>query len=340
MTNLGDSRFELLRVDALRLDTDNPRIAQWIRIYGDSPTAEQIALALGAGSSLEENAGPSFLALKQSILTNKGIIHPILVNHDESGDLVVIEGNTRTQIYREFGRDGVEGDWSRIPSMVYQQLSQQAIDAIRLQAHLVGVRQWDPYSKARYLNHLRNQQHLTLSQIIDYCGGDKREVVTYIDAYNDMQNYYVQVLDSDQDFDPSRFSAFVELQSSRVQTALTRAGFAKDDFSKWVHERRLFPLNTIRKLPRILQDKTARQVFLREGAQEAIRTLDAGTPEAKLAECSLEDLAREICRRIGEYPYHSLQRLKNSTECDEVLMLHEARDALIEFCEDIGEISA
>ncbi|MBP7052168.1 MAG: ParB N-terminal domain-containing protein [Phycisphaerae bacterium] len=337
MTNLGDSRFELLPVEDLQLDFDNPRIAQWIKIYGEPPTAEQIALALGAGSSQGENAGPSFLALKQSILTNKGIIHPILVNRTQSQDLVVIEGNTRTQIYREFLRDDIPGGWSRIPALVYDQLTQEAIDAIRLQAHLVGVRQWDPYSKARYLNHLRNQQHLTLSQIIDYCGGDKREVVTYIDAYNDMQKYYVQVLESDQDFDPSRFSAFVELQSPRVQTAIVQAGFTKEDFARWVHERRLFPLNTIRKLPRILQHNTSRQAFLRDGAQEAIRILDAGPPEAQLADCSLQDIASEICRRISEYPYHSLQRLKASPDCDEVLMLREARDALIEFCEDIGE---
>ena len=57
----------------------------------------------------------------------------------------------------------------------------------------------------------------------------------------------------------------------------------------------------------------------------------------KLGDSSLEDLAREISRRISEYPYHSLQRLKNSPESEEVLMLREARDALVEFCDDIGE---
>jgi hypothetical protein len=335
MAKLGESQFEILPVKKLVLDLENPRIAQWISIYGSSPTAEQIALALGAGSSEEESPGPSFRALKESIRTNKGIIHPILVNRNETGRLIVIEGNCRTQIYTEFARQGVEGDWDRIPALVYNQLAQEAIDAIRLQAHLVGVRQWDPYSKARYLTHLSKQQHLTLSQIVDYCGGDKREVVNYIAAFEDMQEYYVAILESDQDFDASRFSAFVELQASRVQVAIQRAGFTKTDFAKWVHERKLYPLNTVRRLPGILQDKHSREVFLREGAQAAVQVLEAGSPERSLKDCNLQDLARAICKRISEYEYHHLQQLKADPQSDQVLMLCEARDALAEFCEDI-----
>ena len=108
---------------------------------------------------------------------------------------------------------------------IYDNLSDQEIDAIRLQAHLVGVRQWDPYSKAKYLNHLYDKGHLSLSQITDFCGGDKREVTNYIQAYNDMEKYYTPILESDQDFDPTRFSAFVELQSSRVHEAIVGAGY-------------------------------------------------------------------------------------------------------------------
>ena len=73
--------------------------------------------------------------------------------------------------------------------MVYDNLSQAEIDAIRLQAHLVGPRDWDPYSKAKYLDHLRNAKHLTLDQIVDFCGGRKREVLDYISGYTEMEKY-------------------------------------------------------------------------------------------------------------------------------------------------------
>ncbi|HLB73769.1 MAG TPA: ParB N-terminal domain-containing protein [Sedimentisphaerales bacterium] len=336
MTSSSQSRFELLSIDEIELDLKNPRIAKWLEMYGESPTAEQIALALSSGAGQTDDAGPSFSALKQSIMTNQGIIHPIIVNREAAGKLVVIEGNTRTQIYREFKAKGVSGSWDRIPAMIYQELPEEAIDAIRLQAHLVGVRQWDPYSKAKYLNHLRDREHLTFSQIVDFCGGDKREVSNYISAYNDMENHYRKILDSDQDFDPTRFSAFVELQTTRVNESIAKSGFSKDDFAQWVHERKLFPLNTVRKLPRILQNEQSRKMFLRDGAQEALRVLDIPDSATILKDTTLEQLARALCKRINEFRYDDLRRLKSDPESDEAEMLFDARDALIQFCEDIS----
>ena len=129
----------------------------------------------------------------------------------------MIEGNTRTLIYKQLSEQGVAGDWDHIPAMVHSGLSEGEKDAIRLQAHLVGPRPWDPYSKAKYLSYLRNSQHLPLSEVVDFCGGKQREVLDYIDAYDDMEKYYRGALESDQDFDPTRFSAFVELQKPGIK---------------------------------------------------------------------------------------------------------------------------
>ena len=96
------------------------------------------------------------------------MIHPILVNRDASERLVVIEGNTRALIYRQFRSAENSRRWDEIPALIYDQLDEKAIDAIRLQAHLVGPRQWDPYSKAKYLDYLSNSEHLTTDQIIDF----------------------------------------------------------------------------------------------------------------------------------------------------------------------------
>lgn len=328
-------RFDLVPVKELQLDLKNPRIARWLEMYVEPPSAEQIALALGAGSAQSPDSGPSFAALRQSILTNCGIIHPIIVNRDATGTLVVIEGNTRTQIYREFKQQGVNGNWDSIPAMVYEGLDDEAIDGIRLQAHLVGVRQWDPYSKAKYLNHLRNQEHLTFAQIVDFCGGDKREVNNYIQAYNDMTTYYAPLLESDQDFDPTRFSAFVELQATRITEALTKSSYTKSDFAKWVHERRLHPLTTVRSLPRILQNALSRETFFRSGAEDALKALDIPTPEAALKDASLLQLAREVCRRINAIRFDELQRFRAQTDSEEVEILQTARDMLTTLCNDI-----
>ena len=93
--------FEMLPIDQIELDLKNPRIAKWLEIYLDSPNDAQIALALQYGSREEDDKSVSYQSLKESIKTNKGIIHPIIVNKQNNNKFIVIEGNTRTHIYRE-----------------------------------------------------------------------------------------------------------------------------------------------------------------------------------------------------------------------------------------------
>src|SRR6202035_704809 len=153
-------QYQLVPTEQLELDITNPRIRKWIEIYGPDPTAEQIHLALGVGTSDTESGSTTFNSLRESIRTNKGLINPIIVNRRPDGTMVVVEGNTRLAIFRGFAEDNVPGPWGHIPALVHDDLAQLGIDAIRLQAHLVGPRPWDPYSKAKYLHHLRNQENV------------------------------------------------------------------------------------------------------------------------------------------------------------------------------------
>lgn len=302
--------FECVPVDKLTLDTKNPRIAKWVEMYGDNITSEDMSLALGAESGPSEESSTTFYSLRESIKTNGGIIHPIIVNREPSGRLVVIEGNTRALIYREFLGQGIAGNWATIPAMVYNALSEKDIDAIRLQAHLVGPRAWDSYSKAKYQDVLRNAEHLTLAQVVDFCGGRKKEVLDYVEAYHDMEAHYRPLLDSDDQFDATRFSAFVELQRSRVKESLLSTRFTKRDFATWVKDGLLMPLNTVRQLPRILGNSESREVFLRDGAQEAMKVSDVPAPDDALRNASLEQLAREVIRRVFTMSYSDLQLLQ------------------------------
>ena len=148
--------FENVPVVDIELDRNNPRIRRFLDMY-PNPTPEQIYLALGAGGEAPGEGGTSFDKLKNSILSSKGIVQPIIVNR-LNGKLVCIEGNTRVAIYRSFVDEKVAGDWTVIPAMVYENLSEDRVDAIRLQVHLVGPRAWDPYSKGKYLHYLRTQE--------------------------------------------------------------------------------------------------------------------------------------------------------------------------------------
>ena len=109
--------------------------------------------------------------------------------------------------------------------MVKPQIEEKGEHAIRLQAHLVGPRPWRPYAKAKYLHDLYVNQKLSITEILDFCGGTGRraEIQQYIDAFKDMQEHYLPLAaaaGSPPDY--SLFSSFAELQN--IKPALARAG--------------------------------------------------------------------------------------------------------------------
>lgn len=334
MKNLN--QVEFVPIDQLDLDIENPRIRKWVEMYGDKPTPVQIYLALGAGSAdPESGTTTTFNSLKQSIQTNKGVIQPIIVNRHPDGKMVVVEGNTRVAIYRDFKENEIPGSWNTIPAIVHENLGSRGINAIRLQAHLVGPRPWDAYSKAKYLHSLRDIEDLPLSEIVDYCGGKKREVVEYIDAYIDMEKHYRAIISDDSSFDTTRFSAFVELQKSGVKEAIFAAGHDLNDFAKWVDERLIDPLNTVRALPQILANTDARKIFLKDGAKEAKKILDVPPPQS-MANISIEQLLSAIISRINQIQYHEVKRYKANPSSPAAQLIVEAKDAITELYNDIN----
>lgn len=329
------NHVEFIAIELLELDIENPRIRKWVEMYGDKPTPEQLYLALGAGGrDPESGSSTTFSSLKQSIQTNKGIIQPIIVNHHANGRMVVIEGNTRVAIYREFKENNVPGNWETILAIVHDDLNNRGINAIRLQAHLVGPRPWDAYSKAKYLHSLRNEQDLPLSEIVDYCGGKSREIVEYIDAYIDMEKHYRAVIPDDSSFDTTRFSAFVELQKSGIKQAIFEKGHTLDDFARWVDERLIDPLNTVRALPQILLNPEAHQVFLEDGAKEAKKVLDVPTSPS-IVGLPLDQLLRAVISRINQIQYHEVRSFKANPSSPASQLIVEAKDSITELYNDI-----
>lgn len=321
-------KLENLNVADIEFDRNNPRIRRFLEMYEDTPTPEQIYLALGAGGDEDSAGGVTFEKLKNSILTSRGIIQPIIVNRLSDGRLICVEGNTRVAIYRSFVDEGIAGNWARIQSIVHEQLHDTEIEAIRLQAHLVGPRPWDPYSKAKYLHHLRTRELLPLAQIVDFCGGRQKDVLESINAYQDMERYYRPILPDDTSFDATRFSGFVELQKTGIKDALRRSNHTLEEFAHWIHHGKLYPLATVRSLPRILKDAEAHQIFLKQDAQRAIKVLDKPDLEKTLQDANLGQLARGLIRAIAELPWAEVQRLRTNDTGETLGHLSELQDAL------------
>jgi len=327
-----DMKFAKLPISELELDVNNPRIAHWLKMYHEI-TQDNLYLALGVGDPSSSESGPSFHSLREAIKTNKGVIHPILVNKKQSGKYTVIEGNTRVAIYIDFKKNGTEGDWSSIPCIIYENLSGAEVDAIRLQAHLVGVRAWAPYAKAKYLAFLRDCEHLTWNQIVDYCGGKKKETEELVSAYRDMEKYYRQILEDDSSFDETRFSAFVELQKPKIKESIINAGFNLSDFSKWIHERYISRLENVRRLPVILGQKKAKEVFLSKGDKAAIAIIDATLIPAEPISLTIAQLAKNLAERLRKINLEDIRRYKEDLSASEPSALFEVKEELISLFE-------
>jgi hypothetical protein len=336
---MASGKLTLLPVLEVELDKTNPRIRRFLESYAGQPTYDQIALALDVAGSEEDGQGATTPEkLKNSILTNGGIMQPIIVNKEQDGSLVCIEGNTRLYIYRTFLTEHVEGDWSRIPALVHEGLSTTEVDAIRLQAHLVGPRAWDAYSKAKYLWELQHKELMPLDKLVAFCGGNKRDVSTAIQAYADMETYYRPICDAD-DFDTERYSGFKELQNSRVKDAILKAGFTLKDFGNWIRNDNIKNLADVRGLPRVLLDKKAREVFLKKNMKAALDVLEKPELSAGLKGASIAQLARALTEAVEQIPYVEFNRLRATPEDDAVRYINDAYEALGHLIADLSKES-
>ena len=321
---------ERIPVDEIVLDDSNPRIKHYLEMY-TVLNEEHMLLALGAGAEDEggTTALGSYERLKHSIRASGGIIQSIIVKPLDDGRYLCIEGNTRVAIYRQFRNEdsasGQSGDrWKYIPALVSDQMDEEEAHKVRLQVHLVGNRPWDPYSKAKYLRELVEDYKMPIGELVSYCGGSRNDVLQSINAYVDMETHYRPVIDDvDGDFDPSRFSAFVELQKPGIKQALFQAGFSESEFSRWVDDRKLFPLNSVRRLPQILDNPESRRVFLREDARAAIKILDAPDLDTRLRESNISQLAKALQENIGLLSYDDAERIASQPDSEEYLDLKD-----------------
>ena len=341
-------KHTMLNVEAVSFDTDNPRIKMALEKYGDKLNAERIHFALRSAADGTKGTS-SYSHLRDSILASDGVVSPITVIIKDNG-YVCIDGNTRLAIYKQFLKDCVEGNWSEIKATVLNNADQRDIETIRVSAHLVGPREWPAYEKARYLHYLRNTKFMDYGEMIALCGGNKSNIERQIDAYHDMNEYYRDEVD-DTAFHIDRFSGFVELQKPRIKEAIFEAGLDLKDFGEWIRDGKIYRLEDVRQLPKVLRDDKAKETFLAGGPRSietAVRLLDqraedesgqAGR-EITLEAASVFQLAAVLARRINELPYSEVRVLRNKERdnvAEQIGTLEDLSARLHGLLEDVSE---
>lgn len=337
-----------LDVKSVSFDTDNPRIKKALEKYGDKLNAERIHFALRSATDGASGTS-SYSSLRDSIRASGGVMSPITVINKGVG-YVCIDGNTRLAIYKEFLRDAIEGTWSEIKAIVLADADQRDIETIRVSAHLVGSREWPAYEKARYLHYLRNSRFMDYGEMIMLCGGNKTNIERQIDAYHDMNEYYRDVVD-DTAFHIDRFSGFIELQKPRVKEAIFDAGLDLKDFGEWIRDGKIYRLEDVRQLPKVLRNDEAKKAFLTGGPRSietAINLLDRQAEkdpsqedsEITLETASVHRLAEVLARRINDLPYSELRALRDKKRDDvaeQISTLEDLSARLHGLLEDVSE---
>ena len=340
--------YPVLPVDRVSFDTENPRIRMALQKYGDKLNAERIHFALRSATDGERGVS-SYTHLKDSILASRGVTVPITVipNADE---YICIDGNTRLAIYKQFQKEGVAGPWATIKAIVLENAGPRDIETVRVSAHLVGAREWPAYEKARYLHYLRNQKFMDYGEMIALCGGNKVDLERQIDAYQDMNEYYRDVVD-DTAFHIDRFSGFVELQKPKVKEAIFDAGFDLTAFGEWIRDGQIYRLADVRQLPKVLRTEEACDIFLKGGPrsiEKAIAVIDRQSEKASngaassttLDAATVYQLAEVLARRINDLPYSEVRALRKKEHDDaedQIRCLEDLSERLRNLLDDVSE---
>ncbi|MCY3793548.1 MAG: hypothetical protein OXG51_04135 [Gammaproteobacteria bacterium] len=314
---------QILPAEQIDFDPENPRIKAWLEKFGDALNEARIRFALRSSMDDGAPASSSFESLKGSIRAAGGIAAPIVVV-PKGGRYICIDGNTRVLIYRELEEEGATGNWHSMKAEVLRNASQRDIETIRITAHLVGSREWPAYEKARYLHERRNEQFMDYAELIAICGGSKRQIDEQISAYHDMNKYY-RIPNSDEAFKLDRFSGFVELQKRGIKDSIFNAGLELEDFANWIRDGWIFRLADVRKLPKVLEDEEARQIFLGGGLRsieaaadlvdQKKQTLSGQTRDrTRIGDASLGLLAEALLDKIEKLPRSEFNALRDGID--------------------------
>jgi len=309
-------------IDEIDLDQNNPRIGFWIdnQLKTDLKQAE-IAFAL------RENFD-AIRKLKFSIEANEGILEPIWVVK-RNARYLVIDGNTRVEIYRDLRRKYPNKNaYHKIKCKVLpENTPENALDYIRLIAHLRGVNDWDVYERARLLYILWQIKGYTEEELMGTTKLTITQIRNWVNAYKEMTEQFLPDYGSQSDA-LTKFSYFVEFQNPKIKNGMDINGMNLKNFCKWVGEGEIKKAQDVRNLKEIFNDKTSTEILKKKGYKFAIEQLSKINP----------GFSSKLFDNIEEV----ISELKNMTRFEEEEILEgdnmQKKKLLIELYNEVGKI--
>jgi len=321
-----EGKQEYVDIKKIEFDKENPRIKRLLELQEEEydreiNELEIVSALMHTHTEDEEDLSPNrtqmtYAKLKKSIVTNQGILSPIIIKSIGNNTYKCIEGNTRLAIYKSLNEENPDvGCWNTILATTHKNIDADDENAIRLQSHLVPPRPWDPYSRAKFLSELKNLPNWDLERVSGICGMQPTEVQQYVDTYDLMEKHYKAYLEENSEMLELRtWSGFLELVKKHNAIELIKNhGFTLKDFAGWLHKKKIKYNNHVRSLVKIFNNEEARKKFLSHDSTEAIKVFSQPSTGKALEEATIDELMRELTSKISNIPWPDVERLMQDT---------------------------
>jgi len=244
---------ELVKVDELRLDADNPRIRYLVKSHRFSnPTEEQLKDLLWEIGGVQE--------LMRKIRNNKGAIDAILIKDDGT----VIEGNCRLACYRHLG-------WKEIEAQRLPKMSQREIDILLSKYHVSGKISWRSYAQAGQIYKLKHEHKMDVAEITRVTGIPDEQVKHLLRTYEIMTDKVLPKVAGKKGL--KKFSYVYEAVKNPGLDSWLGEKKNEDEFVKWVAEGKLKRGADVRALPKIIKKPAAIKALRgdKDGGKKAVQ---------------------------------------------------------------------
>jgi hypothetical protein len=170
-------------IDALKLDTANPRIQFQLEATNvTNPTEKELRDILWEMKTTKD--------LKRSIQSNKGLIEAIIVSGEDG---TVYEGNCRLTSFFKLREEtkGEDPKWTHIRARVLPpEVNREKIDMLLGELHIAGKNEWSPFEQAAHLFDM-NEKGYSEKALAEQYRMSKSYISSKIRAYKLMKLTFV-----------------------------------------------------------------------------------------------------------------------------------------------------
>lgn len=312
------TRIEQVDIYSLTFWKDNPRVNSAIkREFGNKDVSdEKIEDLLWKEDHVKE--------LFQDIKKHGGLIDEILVK-----DNIVLEGNSRLCAYLRLHKKSIEQKdnegiekWSKIRARIIpSDTSEEIIFTILGTWHIRGKKEWNTFEKAAYLKRMNAEYGYSMTKIAEMISDSKSFVENNIEAHDIMVENNV--------YDLLTFSYYFELVKNRkISQIFDQEPEVKAQVIKAIKNNQLGRAEEVRDLPKVLNDKVSKRMFLQEECQlkDALETSKDRHPEY---DDSFYNQIKKTTKILKDCPMERIDEIKEDSKKQYYIkMLHKEAERL------------